>query len=94
MSDEKPLSQTPENPSALPNLDPSGPPQPVEKKDPILQMLTGVAIGVVVLGGLLLPATCCVNQTCGATRSAKLRWEHRQQEIRQAQAASESRSHE
>jgi hypothetical protein len=94
MPNEEPVSQTPENPAAIPNNDPSSQPRPVEAKDPILRIMTGAGIGLVVLGGLILPATCSVGTTCGATRSAKVRWEHRQQQIDQAQAVYESRSHE
>ena len=94
MANGESVSQTPENLSALPNHDPSGPPQSVAQKDPVRQLLTGVGIGVVVLGGLLLPATCSTHDTGGANRSAKLRWEERQKQIDQAQAVQKSRSHE
>ena len=94
MPNEEPISQTPENLLELPNNDPSGPPQPVAGKDPLKQLITGVGIGVVVLGGLLLPATCSVTQTCGANRSAKVQWEQRQQQIDQALVDQKSLSHE
>ena len=64
--------------------DPSGPPQPVKVKDPVLSAIAGVGVACVAIGGLMLPMIASTGHTSGATRSAKLRWEYRQRQIEQA----------
>jgi hypothetical protein len=95
MSNEDFASQKPDELLAEQMGDPAGPPQPIGEKDPVLRILAGVGIGLaVVAGGILLPAIACPQRTAGASRSVKIRWEHRQQEIDQVQALHESQSHE
>jgi hypothetical protein len=94
MSNEEPVSPQPEKPLAQQMGDPAGPPQTVEAKDPVLGAIAGIGITLVVAGGLLLPALATSRATCGATRSAKVRWEERQQQVDKAIAEQESQAHE
>jgi hypothetical protein len=93
MSDEKTIRNS-EELLAKQMGEPSGPPQAVEARDPVLKAIAGLGIAAVVAGGLLIPAMCTTGSTRGATRSAKVKWEQRQQEIEQARAACEGESHE
>ena len=63
--------------------DPSGPPQPVASDD-VLNTIAFVGVILVALGGLMVPVFTSTRHTAGATRSAKLEWENRQQQIEQA----------
>jgi hypothetical protein len=91
MSNEEPTKQ-PEEPLALQMDDPAGPPQPVKAKGAMMPIIGIIGVGIV--GGLLIPAMLTPRQTCGATRSAKVKWEQRQHDIDRAQALHESRLHE
>jgi hypothetical protein len=63
--------------------DSSGPPQPVKHK--LLQScVLPTCVGLVIGGCVFLPMITSVNATAGATRSAKLRLQAREQEIEQA----------
>jgi hypothetical protein len=81
MSDEELQSPEPEDRLAPEMLDPSGAPQPVKPDDPVLRGIAQLGVIAVAVGGLMLPLFAEVGPTCGATRSAKLQWEQRQQEI-------------
>ena len=63
--------------------DPSGPPQAARGNQAVMAALGGVGIALVAVGGLMVPLFTATTHTAGATRSAKLQWEQRQQEIRQ-----------
>jgi hypothetical protein len=63
--------------------DPSGPPQAARGNEAVMSALDGVGIALVAVGGLMVPLFTATTHTAGATRSAKLQWEQRQQEIRQ-----------
>jgi hypothetical protein len=73
--------------------DPAGPPQPERTGHPVL-----TAIGVLGLGtvgvGLLLPMLVNTGVTMGATRSARIQWESRAQEIEEALQAEQRRQDE
>jgi hypothetical protein len=43
-----------------------------------------LGVVAVAIGGMIIPTIASTGHTAGATRSAKIQWEHRQQEIRQA----------
>lgn len=94
MQNEEPVAPQPDEPLARQLGDPKGEPQAVEAKDPVLGAIAAVGITLVVGGGLLLPLVASTSRTCGATRSAKVKWEQRQHEIEQARAVHESQSHE
>jgi hypothetical protein len=84
MQNEESLPRPEEEKLAAQMPDPSGPPQPVEQGDPVLSLITAVGVGLVALGGLMLPAFVSTGHTAGATRSAKLHWESRGRQIEQA----------
>jgi hypothetical protein len=94
MANEEPVSPTPEEPLSRQMGDPSGPPQAVDAKDPVLRTIGSLGIGLVIAGGVLLPAMLSTGHTAGATRSAKVRWEHRQQQLEKTHATIEGKSHE
>lgn len=78
------LDQRPHDPAGV-APDPSGVPEPVLQdldENATLNCIAAVGVGLVVIGGLMLPVT--VSPTCGATRSAKIRWETRRQAVEQA----------
>ncbi|MBN2578912.1 MAG: hypothetical protein JXB10_07970 [Pirellulales bacterium] len=87
MSNEEPLMPD-ENPALQPAEeeqlpDPNGPPQPVKGPSPIRSAVTAVVC--LMIGGTLF--TMCSIECCpcmGATRSSKLEWQKRQQQIQQA----------
>jgi hypothetical protein len=64
--------------------DPSGSPQAAGRNEAVMSALGGVGIALVAIGGLMVPMFATMTHTCGATRSAKVQWQQRQQEIRQA----------
>jgi hypothetical protein len=64
--------------------DPSGPPQAVGRNDAVMAGLGLAGIALVAVGGLVVALSTATAHTAGATRSAKLQWEQRQQEIQQA----------
>ena len=64
--------------------DPSGPPQAAGRNEAAMSVLGGAGIALVAIGGLMVPMFATTTHTMGSTRSAKLQWENRQQEIRQA----------
>jgi hypothetical protein len=64
--------------------DPSGPPQAAGHNEAVMSALGGLGVALVAIGGLMVPIFASTGGTMGATRSAKLQWEQRQQEIRQA----------
>jgi hypothetical protein len=94
MSNEEPIAEKVDESLASQMGDPTGQPQAVEAKDPVLKLIGGIGITVVVVGGLLLPAVVSTRPCMGATRSAKTKWEQRQHEVDQAWAAHESQQHE
>lgn len=94
MENEEPVAKKPEELLAAQMGDPSGSPEAVEAKDPVLGLISGIGITLVVAGGLLIPMIGTTGHTCGATRSAKVQWEQRQHEVDQAWAVHESQSHE
>ena len=61
-------------------------PRPVEAEDPALRAIGVAGVVLVTVGGSLLPLSLATSSTRGATRSAKLKWEARESEIRQALA--------
>jgi hypothetical protein len=87
----------PEDRDALPptaeeeTLDPNGPPQPVQGPS---WTRTAVTAAVCLAVGGTLFTMCCVTCTpcMGATRSAKLEWQKRQQEVQQAWDADQQQS--
>jgi hypothetical protein len=94
MQNEEPVAAKPEESLASRMGDPSGPPQAVEARDPVLGAIATIGIGLVVAGGLLVPMFSNVGACHGATRSAKMQWQERQQQIHQAEVAGQRQSHE
>ncbi len=86
MNDEPNQATNPDESLAQAMPDPAGPPKPVEKEDDVLRALAVVGVVLVAGGGLLLPLTASTGATSGATRSAKIQWEQREAEVRQAMA--------
>jgi len=84
MSNEQELPEPVDQPLASEPPDPSGPPQPVTKGDPMLGLLTAGGVTLVAAGGLFAPVFLGGGHTAGATRSAKIEWENRQQQVEQA----------
>ena len=87
MKDEHDESVTPVEESlaeAMP--DPAAPPLPVTAEDPALRAIGVAGVVLVTVGGLLLPLSVATSSTAGATRSAKIKWEERHTELRQAMA--------
>jgi hypothetical protein len=64
--------------------DASGPPQAVEANDPVLRAIATTGIVLVAAGGLLLATSGSTTHTAGSTRSAKLRWAERQEQVKEA----------
>lgn len=56
MSNEEPIAEKVDESLASQMGDPTGQPQAVEAKDPVLRLIGGVGVTIVVVGGLLLPA--------------------------------------
>jgi hypothetical protein len=94
MQSEEPVDVKSEDSLASRLGDPSGPPQAVEAKDPVLRAIAGIGITLVVAGGLLVPLASSVSPCMGATRSAKVQWEQRQQQVEQAEIAHQRQAHE
>jgi hypothetical protein len=84
MENEQSVPRPEEERLAASMPDPSGPPQPVEATEGGLNWVTGLGIGVIVLGGLFWAANASTTRTAGATRSARLEWQSRQAQIEQA----------
>jgi hypothetical protein len=84
MENEENLAPREEQRLAAQMPDPSGPPQAAGRNEAVMSTLGGVGIALVAIGGLLVPMFATTTPTMGATRSAKLQWQERQQEIRQA----------
>jgi len=81
MPNQEPVSEPTTDRLAAEMPDPSGPPQPVKTDDPVLRGIANVGVVLVAAGGVLLPVFGSVGHTAGATRSTKLQWEYRQQQI-------------
>jgi hypothetical protein len=64
--------------------DPAGSPQPEKEDDAGLGFISAAGVTVVVVGGLLFAGMPLVGSTRGGTRSARLVWEQRQEQIQQA----------
>lgn len=90
MQNDEPVSAQPDDRLSAQMPDPRGSPQPVDAADPVLNVIAAVGVGLVALGGLLLPIFVSTTQTCGATRSARIEWEYREQEIERAAQAREN----
>ncbi len=84
MKNDEPVSPTADKRLAAQMPDPLGPPQAVEANDPVLRTIATTGIVLVAAGGLLLATSGGTTHTCGATRSAKLRWEQRKAEVKEA----------
>ncbi len=84
MQNEEPVSAAADERLAAQMPDPSGPPQAIEANDPVLRTIATTGIVVVAAGGLMLAMSGGTTATCGATRSAKLRWEQRQEQVKEA----------
>lgn len=93
MASEEPISPKVDESLAAQMGDPAGSPQAIEAKDPVLGAIATMGITAVVAGGLLA-LFVDVAPCMGATRSAKVKWEKRQQEVMQAEAAHERLPHE
>jgi hypothetical protein len=65
-------------------IDPSGPPEPVAVSDPVQGAISFAGVVAVALGGLLMAMFATTGSTRGATRSVKIQWEERQQQIDEA----------
>ena len=94
MANEEPVSPQPDKSLASEMGDPAGSPQAVEAKDPVLGAIATIGIVLVVAGGILVPLVGSSGACRGATRSAKVKWEQRQQQIEKAEIAHERLSHE
>jgi hypothetical protein len=94
MPTEEPVSPQPNEPLASKMGDPAGSPQAVEAKDPVLRGIATLGITAVIAGGILVPFFASAGSCMGATRSAKVKWEQRQQQIEKAEAAHERQLHE
>jgi hypothetical protein len=74
--------------------EPCGGPQPVRDAPRKCGPLGAITVVGLLAGGAFMVATCPVQRTHGATRSARLKWEQRQAEvqsaIREADAQQES----
>jgi len=70
--------------------DPAAPPQPVADDDPVLNTITAIGVGLIVIGGFLIPEVLSTGHTTGATRSAKIQWEDRQRQLEQAYREAET----
>jgi len=64
--------------------DSTGPPRPVPKGDPVLNLITTVGVSTVAIGGVMFAMSALTSPCRGATRSAKLQWEQRQLQVEQA----------
>lgn len=84
MSDERPLDEPQVDRVEPQNPDPSGPPEPVLAEDKFLTGLRALGIGAVALTGLVVICPATFGPTCGATRSARVQWDQRRQEMEQA----------
>lgn len=66
-----------------------GEPEP-EPKDPPLIGTTGWVVAAVAIGLVLVPASCPVMATSGASRSAQIVWQERQAEVARAVAQADA----
>jgi hypothetical protein len=72
---------------ATDGLDQVGPPQPEQELPGSRPTAEGIAVIGALVAGLALLATCMVQPSMGATRSARLKWQERQRDVEQAVAA-------
>lgn len=72
---------------ATDGLDQLGPPQPEEELPGSRPTGEGIAVIGGLVAGVALLATCIMQPTSGATRSARLKWQERQRDVEQAIAA-------
>jgi hypothetical protein len=84
------LPERPEESLADAMPDPAAAPRPLKIEDPALRAIGIAGVALVTVGGLLLPFSMATTSTAGATRSAKIKWEERQAELRQAAAKEEA----
>ena len=84
MQNEETVSAAADERLAAQMANPSGPPQAVEANDPVLRTIATAGIVLVAAGGVMLAMSGGTTATCGATRSAKLRWEQRQEQVKEA----------
>ena len=84
MSNEEEIRQPDEQPLAEKPSEPTPPPQPVKKGDPVLGCMAAVGVALVAAGGLLYSASMCSVRAPGATRSEMREREQRRLEIEQA----------